>query len=471
MAPPTKEEISAPPLPPRKFGFWSGHFLVVASMVGAGILTTSGFTLRDTGNPAALLALWAFGGLLALCGAVTIAELATTLPRAGCDYLFVREAFGPSAGVVAGWATFVLGFAAPTAVVARLAVSYISAPVENVLTPWISTLGLTSIQPLLASLLIAGIVVAHCLGHRESAWLQIAATIVKIAILVGLAAGGLALGQGDWNHLTASSWPTSDQWPTLAIGLIYVGYSYSGWNAAAYIAGEIRDPQKLLPQTLISGCLAVVILYLLVNLTYVYALDPHEMMHLSAGKVERVAELAADRLFGSQAAAGIAMLLGLGLMASVSAFLLAGPRLTFAMARDGAFPRFAARLHPTRATPALATVAQGALAIAFVWSGPFLTVLDYTAVGLAAVSGLVVASIFPLRSRRDLSFPYRMPFFPLPPLLYLAVTAWTIAANLIRPESRLPTILSLATLLLGIPIARWMLAAAANPPPQEEGQT
>ncbi|MEX2172647.1 MAG: APC family permease [Pirellulales bacterium] len=452
----------APPPLPRKFGFWSGHFLVVASMVGAGILTTSGFTLRDTGNPAALMSLWVVGGLLALCGTVTIAEMATTLPRAGSDYLFVREAFGPSAGVVAGWATFVLGFAAPTALVARLAVSYVSAPLEDFLTPWISKAILSGIQPLLASLLIAGIAIAHCMGHRESAWLQVTATLVKISILIGLIVAGLVIGRGDWNHLNASSWPTSNQWPALAIGLIYVGYSYSGWNAAAYIAGEIRDPQRLLPQALISGCLAVVVLYLLVNLTYVYALDPEEMMRRSPGEVERVAELAAEQLFGPRAAAAIAVLLGIGLMASVSAYLLAGPRLTYAMALDGAFPLFASRLHPTRATPAHAIIAQGVLAIGFVWSGPFLTILEYTAVGLAAVSGLVVASIFPLRRRRDLNFPYRMPFFPIPPLLYLGITGWTIAANVIRSESRAPAILSLATLLLGIPIARWILAAPAD---------
>jgi APA family basic amino acid/polyamine antiporter len=440
---------------PRKFGFWSGHFLVVASMVGAGILTTSGFTLRDTGNPAALLALWAVGGLLALCGAMSIAEMATVLPRAGTDYLFVREAFGPSAGVVAGWATFVLGFAAPTAVVARLAVSYTCAPLASS----VNVVASAWFEPLMASFLIAGFVIAHCLGHRESAWLQVTVTLVKISVLLGMVIVGLAFGQGDWKHFRASAWPTTHQWPALAIGLIYVGYSYSGWNAAAYIAGEIRDPNRLLPRALITGCLAVTVLYLLVNLAYVYALDPVSMMRRRPAEVERVAEMAAAELFGPRTAVGISVLLGLGLTASASAYLLAGPRLTYAMAVDGAFPRFASQLHATRSTPAPAIAAQGAAAIGLVWSGPFLTLLEYTAVGLVAVSGLVVASIFPLRRRSNLLFPYRMPLFPIPPLLYLGIAAWTIAANLMNPETRMPTILSLATLLLGVPIARWTVGA------------
>jgi APA family basic amino acid/polyamine antiporter len=307
--------------------------------------------------------------------------------------------------------------------------------------------------------LIGAFVTAHSLGHRESAWLQVTVTLLKIAILFGLVAAGLFFGRGDWNHFRASSWPTSSQWPALAIGLIYVSYSYTGWNAAAYIAGEIRDPERLLPRALISGCLAVTVLYLLVNLTYVYALNPAAMMQRAPDEVQRVAELAAAEMFGSQTAAVVALLLGLGLVASASAYLLAGPRLTYAMAVDGGFPRFASRLHPTRSTPAAAIVAQGAVAIALVWSGPFLKLLEYTAVGLVAVSGLVIASIFPLRRRRELTFPYRMPLYPIPPLLYLGISVWTIAVNLFNTGTRVPTILSLATLLLGIPVARWTVAS------------
>jgi APA family basic amino acid/polyamine antiporter len=236
--------------------------------------------------------------------------------------------------------------------------------------------------------------------------------------------------------------------------LIYVGYAYSGWNGAAYLAGEIEEPARILPRSLIGGTLSVLVLYLVVNLTYVYALDPEAMTTRSPAEVERVAELAVVHLFGRSTADVFAVLVGLSLIASVSAYLLAGPRVTFAMARDGCFPTFAGHLHPSRAIPVGATLAQGGAAIAFVWSGSFLQLLDYTSVGLAAVSGLMVASVIPIHRRPDLNRPYRLPLYPGPPLFYLGLVGWTVAFQLLQPDRRVPALLSLATLLAGVPLAQ-----------------
>ncbi|MEX0793077.1 MAG: amino acid permease [Pirellulaceae bacterium] len=444
-----------PNVPPRKFGFWVAHFLVVACMVGAGILTTSGYTLLATGNPAALLALWAVGGLLALCGVLTISELATTLPKAGSDYVFVREAFGRDAGAVAGWATFILGFAAPTAVGARATAAYITQPLVNLSGDTFTREMATNSQPIIATLLVLGIMVIHTLGHRESAWFQVSATLLKIAVLVGLVVFGLTIGSGSWSHWDASHLPPRTQWPALAIGLLYVSYAYSGWNGAAYVAGEVQEPERLLPRAMISGCLAVTALYLLVNVVYVYALDPTRMGEHE--DVERVAVLASASLFGPTAANVIASLLGFGLIASVSAYMLAGPRIVYAMAEDRAFPKIVGGLHPTRLTPMRAIVLQGLVAIIVIWSGTFREILDFTSVGLAAVSGLVIASIFPIRRRADLPKAYRMPLYPLPPLIFLLVVAGTIGINLVSEDTRLATILSLVTLLAGVPIAWWLV--------------
>lgn len=433
----------APPAVDRRFGYWAGHLVVVGSMIGAGILTTSGFILRDTGSPLAMVALWALGGALALCGAVTVAELATSLPRSGGDYIFVREAFGPGAGFVSGWATFILGFAAPTAVVALLALKYLASPFADV-PAWAIQVG--------ASLLILAISVIHTLGHHHSSRLQLIATIVTAAVLVGLAAGGMCCGNGNWNNLRVVEWPNDTQWWYLAVGLIYVCYAYTGWNAAAYLAGEMRDPVKTLPRCLVGGAATVVALYIAVNLAYAYALDPLELADKPDAYVEPVANLAVERLFGRATADVVGAILGLTLVAGVSAYLLTGPRVAFAMARDRVFPVFAGRLHPSRGTPAQATLTQAAIAIGLVWSGPFLSLLNYTAVGLAALAGLTIASVFPLRRRKSLSQPYRLPFFPLPPLAYLVITVWTIVGAVHNADSRLPALLSLATLLLGIPL-------------------
>lgn len=440
----------------RRFGYWAGHFVVVGSMIGAGILTTSGYTLRDTGNPIALLVLWAVGGVLAICGALTVAELATALPHSGGDYVFAREAYGREAGFVSGWATFVLGFAAPTAVVAHLALTYLLQPylanLESVLPSGL----LASLVPTGATVLILVVTVIHTQGHRPSTWLQLVATILTATILLGLAVGGILFGQGNWSHLAVGGWPTGPQWSAIAIGLIYVSYAYAGWNAAGYLAGEIRDPSRILPRCLIGGAATVTVLYLLVNLTYVYALNPATLQEKSDDEVKRVAELAVVALFGETTAQVISAALGLCLIASVSAFMLTGPRIAFAMARDGVFPRFAARLHPVRGTPALAIVTQAAIAIGLVWAGTFRELLDYAAIGLVVLSGLTVASVFPLRRRVGLSHPYRLPAYPLPPLAYLFLTIWTVGYALSEPERRGPALLSLATLLLGLPLC-WLI--------------
>jgi APA family basic amino acid/polyamine antiporter len=458
----------------RKYGYWTGHFVVMASMIGAGILTTSGFTLHDTANPTAMLALWVLGGFLALCGAVTVAELATALPRSGGDYVFVREAYGHGAAIVSGWATYVIGFAAPTAVVSHLAVAYLTNPFMSQLA---EAAGRSPddvrriIVPLGATLFVLVVAAIHALGARQSSWFQITATTVKASILVGIAVGGILFGRGNWNHLSAGHVPDGTEAAALAIGLIYVMYTYSGWNGAIYIAGEIRNPSRLLPLCLIGGTVTVIALYLIVNLAYVFALDPVAMKSAKFEDFSQVARIAVEALFGKDASNVVAVALGLSLVASFSAYTLVGPRVAYAMARDGAFPGYAARLHPTRQTPVWATLTQVAIAIALLWSGTFQELLDYTSVGLAAITGLTVAAIFPIRRRTDLPHPYRMPLYPLPPVLFLLLITWTIGytvyseliknGELRRPG---PATLSLLTLLVGIPLAYLIPARRPSEP-------
>lgn len=450
--------------PPRRFGFWVGLFVVVSCMVGAGILTTSGYTLRETGNPAALLALWFVGGLMALAGTLTVAELATAMPRVGGDYLYVREAYGPGAGLVCGWATFVLGFAAPTAVIARAAIAYLTAPHATWLAEWLPAGVIAVLEPLGATLLILGIAFIHNRGHEESGRFQIAVSSAKLGFLILIGLCGLLFGTGRWDHWHASGWPRGGQWSSLAVGLIYVGYAYSGWNGAAYLAAEIRDPARNLPRCLVGGCVIVMVLYLFLNLTYVYALNPTQMMQRPVEEVGKVAELAVVALFGPHAAGWLSTLIGLSLVASASAYLLAGPRVTLAMARDRVFLPWAAHLHPQRQTPIRATNLHAGLAIGLCWSGTFLQLLDYTAVGLAALTGLMVASIFPLR-RRGMPWPFRMPLYPLPPLAFLLLTAWTIAEALQQSDRQLPALLSLSTIALGVPLSYALRRGTGNGTP------
>ena len=439
----------APAESDRRFGYWAGHFVVVGSMIGAGILTTSGDLLRKTGNPGALLALWALGGVLALCGALTIAELATALPKSGGDYIFVWSAFGRGAGFVSGWATFVLGFAAPTAVVAVTALGYLTAAYT---TDPDERAALRNVVKAGASLLILAVGVIHTRGHRHSSGLQASATVLTAAVLLVIAVGGILFGRGDWNHLAATTLPTASQWPKLAVGLVFVSYAYAGWNGAGYLAGEIRDPVRTLPRCLVGGTLTVTVLYVLVNLAFVYALNPVETSAKSKEDVEEVAQLAVRAMFGEVAARVVGVALGLCLVATVSAFVLTGPRIAFAMARDGVFPAFAGRLHATRLTPVPATLLLSIMAAAMVWIGSLSELLDYASVGLGVLAGLTVASVFPLR-RKEVPGAYRMPLYPLPPIAFLALTVLSIGYTLADRERLVPGLLSIATLLAGIPLS------------------
>lgn len=444
----------------RRFGYWVGHFAVMGCMVGAGILTTSGYVLRDTENSYGLLGLWVLGGLIAICGAVSIAELATALPRTGGDYVFVREAFGRDAGFISGWSTFILGFSAPTAVLANLSITYLTAPFDSYLAESMSAGFVKLIVPIGASLLILVMGVTHSLGHRHSSRLQLTATIITAIILIAIAGGGLLFGRGDWNHFSVGGWPTKNQWPFLATGLIYVSFAYGGWNAAGYLAGEIRDPARTLPRCLIGGAATVMVLYLLVNVAYVFALDPLQMKNQSDDNVKAVANLASSALFGSSVGGLISFVLGMALIGSVSAALLTGPRIVFAMARDGVFPGFAGHLHATRRTPVAATFTQVVVAIGLVWAGSFREILDYASIGFVAISGLTVASVFPIHGRADLPHPYRLWLYPVPPLVYLILIAYTIGNALLSPEQQIPALCSLGTILVGIPIARLLRRTA-----------
>jgi APA family basic amino acid/polyamine antiporter len=342
-------------------------------------------------------------------------------------------------------------------VVSHLALTYLTRPYEAALAVALPTWLAAHVVPLGASVLILAVGLVHTLGHRHSSGLQLAATATTALILLGIAVGGVLFGEGDWNHFAAGGRPAPSQWPALAVGLIFVAYAYAGWNGAAYLAGEIRDPARTLPRCLIGGALTVIALYVLVNVAYVYALDPATFPARSRDDVQPVAELAITALFGPEAGRVAAAALGLCLVATVSAFLLTGSRVAYAMARNGAFPAYAARLHPVRGTPAPAVLTLTLFSAALVWAGSFDELLGYASVGLAALTGLTVASVFAIRRRADLPHPYRLPLYPLPPLVFLLLTVVTIAYALADEKNRVPGLLSLATVLLGIPLSRLVL--------------
>lgn len=446
---------------PRRFGFWTATLVTVASMVGVGILTTSGYIIRSTESPPTLLLLWIVGGVVSLAGALTFAELATLLPMAGGDYVFVRRAYGDSVGFMYGWATLLLGFAGPTAVISHALVVYALLPLR---VRWIDGGGVWSewITPTVASVVILALTLVHCRGQRSSSWVQNATTALKLTLLLTFVTAGLSIGSGDWQHFWQGEALAEQSMPVAISSLVYVFYGYSGWNASAYIAGEINNTSKTLPRAILAGCGLVTLLYLAINVVYIFALPPDGLRDVEMQQVEAIAETASRALFGPVFSEPLSVLIGLTILASVSAYLLTGSRICYAMASDDLFPSYAKRVSPVRETPVAAVLTMGVSAIVLLWGSQiiagaadaFASLLNFTAVGLVLLTSLAVSSVFVLRHRGLQSSDYTMPWYPLPPVFFLLSTG--VLMTFAFMQSPGPTLWGTAAVLSGGPMY-WLL--------------
>ena len=446
-APSATEPIA--PGPARRFGGSTAVFVVVSSMVGTGVLTTSGFSMYFLGSNQLMLVLWMIGGVLAVCGALTLCELTALIPRSGGDYVYLHESYGPAVAFLSGWVSFFIGFGGPIAASASAAATYL-------LVPLALPAGTEAIvRPALASAIVLGLAAIHCLGRDSSILTQGLMTVVKLTILLALALAGIALGWGRWGTLADRPPLTPGVMLTMASSLVYVTYAYTGWNAASYLAGEVDQPQRRMPWAILLGTGLVTLLYLLLNLAYALAVPASAIQAMvgppsNVGMATPIAKIAAERLVGPRIANPLSVALGLTLMASVSAYVLTGPRVLLAMAAAGQFPSWAGRV-TERGAPILATVAQVAWALILLWTTPFVQILQYASIGLSLFSMLTVSSVFVLRRRQPgATRPFRTPGYPLTPLIYLFGTgALVVAVALERPQVALASVLSIAA---GVPV-------------------
>lgn len=442
------EATGGPSAAPPPFGLATAVFVVVSSMIGTGVLTTSGFTVFFTGSNQLMLGLWVAGGVLALCGALTLAELAAALPESGGEYVFLRAAYGPLFGFLSGWVSFLIGFGGPITAAAAAAAKYLLVPLGLEAGPArTAELGL-------ATALIIGLAAIHCLGRRSTIRAQAGMTLAKLAILGTLAALGLAAGWGRWENLADRPPLSPGLAVTLASSLVYISYAYTGWNAAAYVAGEVGRPRRDVPRAILVGTALVTGLYLALNLAYALALPAAEIRRVVAERgldaVAPIAQLAAERLFGPEVGNPLSVAIGLTLLASVSAYLLTGPRVAAAMARAGQFPAVAGGQSRAGA-PVAATLLQAGWAVVLLWTASFETLLMYAGVGLAIFSMLSVAAVFVLRVRRpDLPRPFRTPGYPVVPAVYLLGTGLLTAA--VAWQRPLVAAVSAATIAAGVPV-------------------
>lgn len=459
MKPPTDEL-------PRGFGLSTAVYLVIASMVGTGILVSPGYMMASLMNHTAALGLWILGGLLSICGALCVAEMATALPRAGGEYVYLREAYGPMPAFLSGWTSFLFGFSAPIAVSGYVAAVYL-------LTPLGFADGDTDSKYLLkgaAALLIIAITVPNLIGQRQSAWTQALTTVIKLGLFVVLVAFGFLFGSGRFANITGEQPLRDVELSTAATQLFYVMFAYTGWNATSYMAGEVKDPPRILPRSMLLGTGVVTILYLALYLVFAYAVPLEEVGYANA---ERIPLLAVDNLFGARVSNAFSVAVGLTFLATVSALVITGPRIYFAMARDGLFPSFAGRLSRRGRTPVYGTIAQSVCAIVILFATDFENLYQYASVGLALFTLLFISAVYMLRIRQpSLSRPFRVPGYPIVPGLYIVVTVFM--AYFAFKQWRGPSAWCVGTILAGILVYylwTWFKRRAAPPsgPSEDSG--
>jgi APA family basic amino acid/polyamine antiporter len=389
--------------------------IVIANMIGTGVFTSLGFQLFELRSGFVLLLLWAIGGIIAVCGAMTYAELGAALPRSGGEYNFLTRIYHPAAGFVSGWVSATIGFAAPTALAAITFAAYATSIMPGEADPWL--------RKLLACGLVILMMIIHSGRRRNSGGMQVIFTILKVVVIVTFCFAALFAVDTtqDVQFLPSSGDGVLVTSGAFAVSLIYVSYAYTGWNAATYLSGELENPQRTLPWILITGTSIVMVLYIALNYVFL-KVAPMDAM---TGQVE-IGVIAAKAAFGDLGGRFTGLILALLLVSTVSAMTIAGPRVLQVVGEDFRGLSFLARTNAD-GIPSTAIFLQSALTLLFVLTSSFESILIFAGFTLALNSFATVMGIFVLRIRQpNLPRPYRTFAYPIPPLIYLALTGWTL---------------------------------------------
>jgi len=407
----------------REIGLFPAVMLVIGNTIGTGIFTTSGFIIKELKDPGALLLVWILGGLIALFGAISYAELGKMFPRAGGEYTFLKESFGEVFGFLAGWISLIVGFSAPIAATAIAFSKYFLELFH------LQTLEVTS--KLLAILVILFLSFIHMQKIKIGANFQAGLTLFKIFFLFAFIFLGFLCIKENLNTLGMKSLiPKKETILSLnfPVSLIYVMYAYSGWNAATYVGEEIKNPRRNIPLALLLGVLLVVVLYLGINILYVRALSVEEM----SGVVE-IGAKTAEKIFGGKLSFLFTAVITLGLLSVLSAMIIAGPRVYYAMARDGVFFKVFSRIHPEKKTPVFSILLQAMIAIFMVLTSTFEALLLYIGFTLSLCASLTVLGVMKLKKR-----------FVFPAFAFILANLWMmIFAILTKPFNLLAGFLTI----------------------------
>jgi basic amino acid/polyamine antiporter, APA family len=423
-------------MPGRKIKVFTATLIVIASMIGTGVFTSLGFQLMGVHSGFGILMLWLVGGVIALCGALSYGELASAMPRSGGEYHYLSKIFHPFAGFLSGWVSSTVAFAAPTALAAMALGTYV-----NKVFP--------STNPvLLGAAVIIIVTFIHSFNLRQSARFQNIFTILEIAlILFFIIAGFIFEIPQTLSLLPQQSTAITEGWHSIfsssfAVSLIYVSYAYSGWNTATYMASDIENPSRNVPKALFYGTVIVMVLYVLLNYIFLYSAPVNEMQ----GQVE-VGLISAIHIFGLRIGNLMGMMIALLLIASISSFVLAGPRVAQVMGED--LPQLSfLSIKNKHGVPYVAKIIQGIISLLLILTASFGKVLLYIGFTLSLSTFFTVLGLFVLRARMGgKTEGYKTFGYPFTPLIFLALTSWMLYFTI--QEHPKESLLGLGTILAG----------------------
>ena len=424
--------------------------IVVADMVGVGVFTSLGFQLKDIPSPFAILLLWMIGGIVALCGVFSYGELGAMFPRSSGEYNFLGRAYHPAFGFLAGWVSATVGFAAPVALAAMAFGEY-----GKSIFPDAPPLALAVGAVWLVSLV-------QLTGIKHSSTFQLIATILKLVLVVAFLIAGFAIGKPQpvsfAPHLSDIGYVTS---APFAIGLVFVMYSFSGWNAATYIIGEMRDAGQNLPRAMLAGTSVVLVLYVALNAVFLHTAPIDQL----AGQLD-VARIAGSHVFGEIGSRIVSAMICAGLVSSISAMMWIGPRVTMTMGEDIPALKLFAR-KSARGAPVHAIIFQLAVATLMLFTRSFEAVLDFIQFALLFCSFFTVLGVIKLRVMQPkLPRPYRAWGYPVTPVVFLLVTLFMMYYLAVdRPVQSLLGILIMVSGLLIYAVLRSRDGGSAIPSP------
>ncbi|MGH7947945.1 MAG: APC family permease [Candidatus Binataceae bacterium] len=422
-----------------RLGLTSAVFLVIANTVGVGVFTTSGFALADLHSPALVLLAWLVGGIVALCGALSYGALARQIPESGGEYIFLARTVHPLAGFVAGWISLLAGFTAPIAVAALTLQAYLGDAIGEKFDPrWLGT----------GAIVLAAVL--HGIRLRAAVAVQNLAVALKLAAIAGLVAVGCyAL---DWRGPGAAAAVESIDPGAFAVTLVWISFSYSGWNAAVYVASEVRKPSRNVNRAMLLGTIVVIGIYVALNAVFVYA-APADVL---AGRPD-IGAVAAEALGGPWLRRAVTAIIALALMTSISAMVMAGSRVYARMADDGFMPR---ALAPAGALPSATVALQAALAISVVWVSGLAQVLGYVGFTLGLCAAGTVAGLLARRGSKGPS-AVPIPGYPLVPWAFIVMTVGAAAFMVFRAPYE--AFLGFLTASLGVPVYFAARRSSARP--------